>query len=49
MELKQYMVPSCVYRNGMCPEGERFTCGCIEEVMQEYAYYGEDHMGFLRI
>jgi hypothetical protein len=32
-----YMVPTCVYRGGLCPEPK--TCGRLDKLMHRYAYY----------
>lgn len=38
--LAQFMVPTCVYRNGLCPEGKN-TCGKKKSIMKKYSYYKE--------
>jgi len=43
-DLSCFLVPQCVYRNGLCAEGSR-SCGCLAQNMEEYAYYKE--LGFI--
>ncbi len=38
-DLARYMVPNCVYRNGLCKEPR--SCGRLDKLMQRYAYYVE--------
>lgn len=37
-DLVKFMVPECVFRNGICPEG-RFTCGKKQRILNKYSYY----------
>lgn len=37
-DLSKVMVPSCVYRNGLCQELKN-TCGYKDEMMEKYSYY----------
>ncbi len=37
-ELEQYIVPECVYRNGICPEETQCKPG-VDAVMSAYAHY----------
>jgi len=37
-ELPPYMVPNCVYRNGICPEVKECSVG-MKKVMNGYKYY----------
>jgi hypothetical protein len=39
-ELEKYLVPECVYRNGICPEFSECKPG-LKNVMAAYAYYPE--------
>lgn len=39
-DLACYMVPQCVYRNGLCQEEPR-GCGRLDVLMHRYAYYVE--------
>jgi len=38
-DLHKFLVPECVYRNGLCPEP--VTCGKIKLQMQRYSFYKE--------
>lgn len=38
--LYKFMVPDCVFRNGICAEG-RFTCGKKKAIMDRYSYYAK--------
>jgi hypothetical protein len=37
VDLYQYMVPNCVYRNGICPELK--PCGLKKAILEAYDYY----------
>lgn len=37
-DLVNFMVPECVFRNGICPEG-KFTCGKKDRILKKYAGY----------
>ena len=39
-DLAMCMVPTCVRRNGLCPELKN-TCGYKKEIMEKYSYYKE--------
>ncbi len=39
-DLAAYMVPMCVYRNGLCKE-EPHGCGQLNGIMYQYSYYAE--------
>ena len=39
-DLVKFMVPECVFRNGLCSEG-RFTCGKKQRILNKYSYYKE--------
>jgi len=36
--LYKFMVPECVFRNGICPEG-KWTCGKKDGIMDKYSSY----------
>jgi len=38
--LYKFMVPECVFRNGICAEG-KWTCGKKDIIMNKYSYYSK--------
>ncbi len=36
--LASFLVPECVYRNGICKEG-KFSCGKKDQIMKRYSHY----------